>query len=259
MSAATQEEAEESVPRELSAEEPPSEPNVGMPERVASAVVGGTLVGYGLARRSVRGLGLAAAGGALLARGVRGRSRLFRAFGVNTAEEGANLAGTGTEAMVVEQSITVDGSPEELAEYWRDPEQLSEIVGHFASVRQDETEVQHWHVEGPRGLSASWESRLVEDRPEQLLRWTSVEGSSIPNEWSVWFKPSPAEDVTEVTLRVDFQPPGGPVGGMALERLGLVPKTLVGKALHRFKSLAETGEIPTLEGNPSGRGRGDLV
>jgi len=253
--------ANESTPRELSEDEAdaPTAPNVGMPERVVSAVAGGVLVGYGLTRRSLRGLGTAAAGSALLARGVRGQSRLFRAFGVNTAEDGAALSGTGTEAMVVEQSITVDGSPEDLAEYWRDPEQLSRIVGHFASVRQDETELQHWAVEGPRGLSTSWASRLVTERPEELLRWESVEGSAVPNEWSVWFKPSPAEDVTEVTLRVDFQPPGGPVGGMALQRLGLVPKTLVSKSLHRFKSLVETGEIPTLEANPSGRGRGDAV
>lgn len=259
MSAVSQPGSEESAPRELSEEQAPADPNVGMAERVASAVLGGILVAFGLTWRSLRGLGVAAVGGVLLARGVRGRSRLFRAFGVNTAEGDTSVSGTSTEAMVVEQSITVDGAPEELGEYWRDPELLSEIVGHFASVRQDETEAQHWRVEGPRGLSTSWECRLVEDRPEQLLRWESVEESSIPNEWSVWFKPAPAEDVTEVTLRVDFQPPGGPVGAMALERLGFVPKTIVSKALHRFKSLAETGEIPTLEANPSGRGRGDLV
>lgn len=249
--------ASEASSREPGEQDPPDEPNVGMAERVVSAVLGGTLVGVGLTRWSLRGLGIAVAGGALLARGVRGHSRLYRAVGVNTAGSDTDLSGAGS--MVVEQSITVDGTPEDLAVYWRDPEQLSRIVGHFASVRQDETEGQHWHVTGPRGLSASWESRLVEERPDQLLRWTSVDGSSVPNEWSVWFKPSPAEDVTEVTLRVDVQPPGGPVGEMALDRLGLVPKTLVSKALHRFKSLAETGEIPTLEGNPSGRGRGDLV
>jgi len=33
----------------------------------------------------------------------------------------------------------------------------------------------------------------------------------------------------------------------------LLPKEVASKALHRFKSLAETGEIPTLEGQPAGR------
>lgn len=246
-----------SSPDELSEADPSGGPNVGMVERVASAVAGGTLVGFGLAKRSLRGLAMAAAGGVLLARGVRGRSRVYRAFGVNTAGRDTDLS--GADAVVVERSVTVDGTPEELAEYWRDPAQLSRIVGHFASVRQDEAESQHWRVDGPRGLSASWAARLVEDRPEQLLRWKSVEGSSVPNEWSVCFEPSPAGDVTEVTLRVGVQPPGGPVGGVVFARLGLAPKTLVSEALHRFESLAETGEIPALDGTPADRGRSDPV
>jgi hypothetical protein len=42
-----------------------------------------------------------------------------------------------------------------------------------------------------------------------------------------------------------------------MERLDLVPNAAAGKALRRFKSLVETGEMPTLEGNPSARGSGD--
>lgn len=62
-------------------------PNVGMAERVASAVLGGTLVGFGLAAWSRRGLVMVAVGGALLARGVGGRSRLYRRLGASTAGE----------------------------------------------------------------------------------------------------------------------------------------------------------------------------
>lgn len=36
----------------------------------------------------------------------------------------------------------------------------------------------------------------------------------------------------------------------------LLPKEVASKALHRFKSLAETGEIPTLQGQPAGRHAG---
>jgi hypothetical protein len=44
-----------------------------------------------------------------------------------------------------------------------------------------------------------------------------------------------------------------------MRRLGVVPDALASKALHRFKSLVETGEVPTLEANPSARGKGDLL
>jgi uncharacterized membrane protein len=56
-----------------------------------------------------------------------------------------------------------------------------------------------------------------------------------------------------VKLRFRFDPPGGVLGDAAIKRFGVVPGTLTSKALRRFKSLAETGEIPTTERNPSAR------
>jgi uncharacterized membrane protein len=233
--------------------------NVGRWERAVCAGVGGLLFTRGLRRRTLRGIVTTAVGGALLSRGVTGQSRLYGLLDVDRTERGNQGAGTTQDTVTVERSITVAGSAEDLAAYWRDPDELTRIVGHFAEVRPVDGERQHWRVEGPMNRTASWESRIVEERPGELLRWESVAGASLPNEWSVRFQSAPAEQGTEVTLRVGFDPPGGRFGGMALERLGVVPRALVGKALHRFKSLAETGEIPTLDGNPSGRGRGDLV
>jgi hypothetical protein len=66
----------------------------------------------------------------------------------------------------------------------------------------------------------------------------------------VRFRPAPQGRGTEVLLRLD-----APAGGT----LGFVPSAVAGKALRNFKSLVETGEIPTLKRNPSGRGRGDTV
>jgi hypothetical protein len=47
------------------------------------------------------------------------------------------------------------------------------------------------------------------------------------------------------------------VGAQVAKKLDLIPKAITGQSLRRFKSLAETGEIPTLENNPSGRGASD--
>jgi hypothetical protein len=43
---------------------------------------------------------------------------------------------------------------------------------------------------------------------------------------------------------------------MLAKLLGPAPKLLLQKALRRFKSLAETGEIPTLQRNPAARDGG---
>jgi hypothetical protein len=38
-----------------------------------------------------------------------------------------------------------------------------------------------------------------------------------------------------------------------MKTLSIIPRTIAEKSLRRFKSLAETGEIPTLAHNPAAR------
>src|SRR5262245_11410636 len=61
--------------------------NVGENERWWSAIGGGALMAFGLTRCSVRGLALAALGGALAYRGVTGHCAGYEALGINTAQE----------------------------------------------------------------------------------------------------------------------------------------------------------------------------
>jgi uncharacterized membrane protein len=159
----------------------------------------------------------------------------------------------------VERSVTVGKPADELYDLWRDPEQLNRVLGDSVEVTAEGEDRQRWTVEGPAGRSVEWETRTVEDRPGEVLRWESVEGSRLSSEGSVHFDSAPADRGTQVTLRLRFDPPGGALGGAAMNLLGIVPETLASKALDRFKSIAETGEIPTLDRNPSGRGRGDVV
>jgi uncharacterized membrane protein len=57
-----------------------------------------------------------------------------------------------------------------------------------------------------------------------------------------------------VTLSLRFEPPAGLLGSAAAALFGGAPgKLLATKALHRFKSLAETGEVPTLTRQPAAR------
>ena len=55
-----------------------------------------------------------------------------------------------------------------------------------------------------------------------------------------------------------MEPPLGSVGSALVKAVESVPRGIAGKALRRFKSLVETGEMPSLEHNPSGRGSSDL-
>lgn len=234
--------------------------SIGRGERLATAAFGGALVVAGLRRRSIAGGAMALGGGWLVARGLSGASRPLRTFGsLVTEERDEPILGGAVEPMTVERTITVGVPADELTAYWRDPEQLTRIMGPVAEITGVGEDRHHWEVRPPRGPSLAWETEIVDDRPGELLRWESLEGATIPTDGEVRFRPAPGDRGTHVTLQLQFDPPGGKLGAAVVQRVGIVPKTVAETALRRFKSLAETGEIPTLEANPSARGRGDLV
>jgi uncharacterized membrane protein len=70
---------------------------------------------------------------------------------------------------------------------------------------------------------------------------------------SVNFDESPRG--TTVRVRFQYDPPAGKVGAAVARFLGEEPTVQVHEDLRRFKQLMETGEIPTIEGQASGRSR----
>ncbi len=235
------------------------QPEEGHIERVASAVVGGTLLTLGLRSRSLGGAAMALASGALLYQGLRGRLQRSRLRLRLTGQGEQPEPEAQPEATEVERTLTLQKPAEELHRLWRDPGTLSRVMGHFAEVTASSEDRMHWKVHGPLGGSLEWDSRMVEDRPGELLRWESLDATTLSPRGSVSFRPAPGDWGTEVTLRLDLTPPGGALGQAVMRRMHGVPRKLVDMALRRFKSLAETGEIPTVEKNPSARGRTDAV
>ena len=163
--------------------------------------------------------------------------------------EGASEASTAR----VERSLTIEKSAEELYQRWRDLQTLSRVMGHFADVRASGDGQTHWELHGPAGRVLEWDVRTIEDRPGEVLRWQASPDAKVPVEGSVRFRPAPGNRGTVVTLRFQFDPPGGVLGDAAVRLLGGAPGLLASKALRRFKSLVETGEIPTTERQPAGR------
>jgi len=189
------------------------------------------------------------AGGWLVYQGVSGRAERGRTRG---------RAAPGTPALDVARSITVGGSADQLYRRWLEPRTLAQVMGHFAEVTALSDDRTRWRVHAPLGRQLEWDTQITDTRPGERIRWRTLEGAALPNESTVEFRAAPDDRGTVVTLHLRFDPPGGAFGAAA--KLFEAPtETLVNKALRRFKSLAETGEIPSLERNPSGRGRGDAV
>ena len=225
----------------------PSMANVNQGERAASVALGGALLLYGLSRRSL---------GDLLYRGISGRSPLYQALGMSTARPTTPLwreARLSVGAPEVARAITIGKSTDDLYRLWHEPQILSRIMGHFAEVTATGAGRTRWVVRAPRGQRLEWDAQVVEDRPGEFIRWKSVGDARIPNEGTVRFRPAPGNRGAEVILRFRFHLPGGALGDMAARLLRIVPSMLAEKALRRFKSLVETGEIPSTAHQPAAR------
>lgn len=231
--------------------------NIGAVERIVSTAVGGVLVARAIQKRSAATIAGGVLGADLIYRGVTGQSQVYRALGVNTAASNRPGLLLGEGAPEVRRSITIDQSAEALLHLWRDPRNLPRIVAHFAEVTPVNDDVMRWRVRGPLKQILEWESRTTETEPGRRLSWQSLPGSQLPNRGEVSFQPARDGLGTEVTLHMRFEPPLGELGARLVKTFHLVPRSIAGQTLHRFKSLVETGEIPSLRSNPSGRGSWD--
>jgi uncharacterized membrane protein len=118
----------------------------------------------------------------------------------------------------VSKSVTVQRSPEELYEVWRDRELL------------------------PR-FAREWGATVIDDQPGERIAWRSSDHARIGHSGTVSFKPAPGDRGTELTIESRYSAPGGQIGAAALKLLGRDPATQLADELRRFKQIVETGDV----------------
>jgi uncharacterized membrane protein len=208
------------------------------------------LAGLGRRKKGTLALALTAVAGVTAAGAMRG-GQLSR----DSSPAGGNpQRGALANEPEVERSITIGKTADELYQRWSDPETLPRVMRGLGTLRASGDGRMHWKVEGPLGRAFEWDSETVDERPGQGIGWRSLPGAAIPNEGSIRLRPAPADRGTVVTLRLRFDPPGGALGEAAVKLMGTTPLNVAADAaLRRFKSLVETGEIPTTERQPAAR------
>ena len=198
--------------------------NVGTTERVGSAIGGGALVAYGLTRRSLGGALLAGLGGVLAWRGVTGSCPVYRAVGMSTAGESASPGKRLDEGgTTVERVVTVNRTPDEVYAFWRNLANLPKFMSHLASVEVLDGERSHWIADGPAGSRVAWDAVITDDRPNELIAWSSMPDSELLNSGRVEFTRSSDSTATEVRITLRYAPPSGKVGAALAKLLGADP------------------------------------
>ncbi|HKO50308.1 MAG TPA: SRPBCC family protein [Polyangiaceae bacterium] len=153
----------------------------------------------------------------------------------------------------VRRSITVGRPAHELYAIWRDPQNLATLLRGLVEVTPTAIDRAHWTMRGQLGTKTEWDAALVLDIPSEAISWESVEDQGPERGLSIRFAPAPANQGTEAVMVFRFDPPGGVIGEALSKLFSIAPDLMLVKVLHRFKALAETGEVPTLEWNPSHR------
>ncbi len=166
---------------------------------------------------------------------------------------GSRTAGRGRQIVVlgrsrgveVRRDITVGRPPEEIYRFWRDFENLPDFMEHLVSVRTQGDRRSRWTARPPSGTTVEWDAEIIEDRPNELIAWRSVDDAEVPNIGSVRFTPAPGGQGTEVRVELRYDPPGGRLGAAIAKVLGDDPGRQVDGDLRRLKQVMETGERAT--------------
>jgi uncharacterized membrane protein len=232
--------------------------NVADVERWASAIGGAALTAFGISQlkdRSPAGAALTAAGSALMYRGATGYCPVYAAAGITTADDtdGTRAALAGSRGVHVEEVVTINVPADQLFRFWRNFEQLPRFMDHLVSVRQLDDRRSHWVAKAPGKRKVEWDAEIINEIPGELIGWRTLEGADVVSAGSVRFKPAAAGRGTEVHVRLQYDPPAGRIGATVAWLLGHEPSQVIREDLRRFKQLMETGEVPTIAGQPRGR------
>ena len=151
-----------------------------------------------------------------------------------------------------EKSIRIAAPVDTVYGFWRNFENLPRFMSHLKSVAVLDAKRSHWVAKGPAGIDAEWDADIINEIPNELIGWRSVDGSRVDNSGSVHFEATPNRG-TEVKVMLRYDPPGGLAGAALAKVFGEDPARQVREDLRRLKQLVETGETATTEGQPSGR------
>jgi uncharacterized membrane protein len=128
---------------------------------------------------------------------------------------------------------------------WTQFETFPQFMDGVKSVRQLDDTTLEW-VADVAGREKRWEARITEQRPDERIAWTAVEGAH--NAGVVTFHRID-DGTSRVTLQLDVEP-DGPIEG-AGEALGFVSRRVKGD-MERFKDFIEA------RGSETGAWRGEV-
>lgn len=149
-----------------------------------------------------------------------------------------------SDRALVAESVTINRPARELYAFWRDPQNLVQVMDNVVSIEAIGQDRSRWTVKAPAGNEVSWESIITRDVPGEEITWQSAEGADVANSGRIEFRDT-GERGTVVRAVIAYDPPAGTVGRIIAKLFQREPRIQTRRELHRFKQLMEAGEVAT--------------
>jgi uncharacterized membrane protein len=220
-------------------------------ERTTAFAIAAVLLTYGLGRRSVPGLCMAATAAPFAYRGLTGRwPRLFGPFG---SADDARVVPSGDRGVHLREAIRLETPLAEVYAFWRRLENLPRFMHHLQEVTDLGEKRSHWVAKGPAGMRVEWDAEIINEVEHQVIGWRSLPGADVVTAGSVNFDSVRAGRSTQVSVHLQYAPPAGHAGAFFARLFGREPSQTIREDLRRLKQLLESGEIPRAAENASAR------
>ena len=229
---------------------PLKDKNVGQVEQLASMLVGGGLLAYGIAPGARFRLISLLAGASLIYRGASGHCELYQRLGVDTAKSEKQTGVSAKSGQKVRGVIHINRDRRDLYDLWRNLTNLPTVMRHLESVVVLDDRRSRWTARGPLQQSLQWDAEIIEDKPGELIAWQSLPGSQVDTAGSVHFNSSSTGEGTDLTVAIKYDPPGGVIVATLADWFGQGLQHDLNDDLRRFKQLMETGEVATAAVQP---------
>lgn len=212
---------------------------LGQIERWGAITAAAALMAYGARRSQASRAALAAAAVPLAFRGVAGRWPLGWRNG-----DTRNALG-GRRGVHVVDSVRVERPVADVYRFWRRLENLPRFMDHLRSVTEIDDRRSHWVADGPAGLAVEWDAEIINEVEDDVIGWRSLRGADVVSAGSVNFEPIRGGKATQVTVKLQYAPPGGRIGAAVAKAFWRSPSQTVREDLRRLKQILEAGELVT--------------
>jgi uncharacterized membrane protein len=220
----------------------PHRPSIGALERVAALTTATAVVAYGLSRRSLPGVCLAAAATPIAYRGLAGDWPRVRNRQSSHAITRAALG--GKRGVPVRESVRLEKPIDEVYRFWRHLENLPKFMNYLEEVTDLGNGRSRWIAKGPAGTRVEWEAEIINEVENKVIGWQSLPGADVITAGSVNFDTARNGRSTQVSVHFQYAPPAGRAGSLIAMVFGREPSQTVREDLRRLKQLLEAGEFP---------------